>query len=379
MVAAATVSDDVAQFAALLDRYAAESDLIITSGGVSAGAYEVVKDAFGRAGDQGVEFVKVAMQPGMPQGTGRVADTPIVTVPGNPVSALVSFEVFIRPALRAAMGLPTPQRPRRSAVLTETLTSPAGKRQFRRGLFDAAAGTAVSYGPPASHHLRWLASANCLLDIPADATEIPAGVPGAGLGSLLARGNSQSKRRRATPVRMNQSGWSTGRRAMSGAAATPPSGAGPLSHIDDRGAARMVDVTEKSASNRTAVAAGSLRTSAEVVDLISAGGLAKGDALATARVAGILAAKRTADLIPLCHQLALTGVDVDFTLGETDVDITATVRSTDRTGVEMEALTAVSVAALTLYDMIKAVDPAARIDDIRVLRKDGGRHGTWVR
>jgi cyclic pyranopterin phosphate synthase len=154
---------------------------------------------------------------------------------------------------------------------------------------------------------------------------------------------------------------------------------GPLSHLDDRGAAHMVDVTEKSASDRIAVAAGSLRTSGEVVELISAGGLAKGDALATARVAAIMAAKRTSDLIPLCHQLALTGVDVDFTVRETDVDITATVRSTDRTGVEMEALTAVSVAALTLYDMIKAVDPAARIDDIRVLRKDGGRHGTWVR
>ncbi|WP_255564760.1 cyclic pyranopterin monophosphate synthase MoaC [Candidatus Mycobacterium methanotrophicum] len=149
--------------------------------------------------------------------------------------------------------------------------------------------------------------------------------------------------------------------------------------MDEEGAAHMVDVTGKAASDRTAVAAGSLRTSGQVVELISAGGLAKGDALATARVAGILAAKRTSDLIPLCHQLALTGVDVAFTVGETDVDITATVHSTDRTGVEMEALTAVSVAALTLYDMIKAVDPAARIDDIRVLRKDGGRHGTWVR
>ncbi|WP_422611053.1 cyclic pyranopterin monophosphate synthase MoaC [Mycobacterium sp.] len=159
--------------------------------------------------------------------------------------------------------------------------------------------------------------------------------------------------------------------------ATPSTG--PLSHIDDQGAAHMVDVTGKAASARTAVAAGSLRTTPQVVELIAAGGLAKGDALATARVAGILAAKRTSDLIPLCHQLALTGVDVDFTVRETDVDITATVRSTDRTGVEMEALTAVSVAALTLYDMIKAVDPAARIDDIRVLRKDGGRHGTWVR
>jgi cyclic pyranopterin phosphate synthase len=153
----------------------------------------------------------------------------------------------------------------------------------------------------------------------------------------------------------------------------------PLSHIDDQGAARMVDVTAKAATQRTAVAAGSLRTSAEVVELIASGGLPKGDALATARVAGILAAKRTSDLIPLCHQLALTGVDVEFSVGATAVEIAATVHSTDRTGVEMEALTAVSVAALTLYDMIKAVDPAARIDDIRVLRKDGGKHGTWVR
>jgi molybdopterin molybdotransferase len=114
------------------------------------------------------------MQPGMPQGAGRVAGTPIVTLPGNPVSALVSFEVFIRPALRSAMGLPEPHRPRRSAVLTEALTSPAGKRQFRRGTFDAA-GTAVSHGPPGSHHLGWLASANCLLDIPAEVTELSTG------------------------------------------------------------------------------------------------------------------------------------------------------------------------------------------------------------
>jgi len=164
---------------------------------------------------------------------------------------------------------------------------------------------------------------------------------------------------------------------MSDAATTPPTG--PLSHIDASGAAHMVDVTEKTATKRVAVAAGSLRTTAEVVELISAGGLAKGDALATARIAGIQAAKRTSELIPLCHQLALTGVDIDFAVKASDVEITATVHSTDRTGVEMEALTAVSVAALTLYDMIKAVDPAARIDDIRVLRKSGGRRGTWTR
>ena len=141
----------------------------------------------------------------------------------------------------------------------------------------------------------------------------------------------------------------------------------------------MVDVTAKDATKRTAVAAGTLHTTPEVVSLIASGGLPKGDALATARVAGILAAKRTSDLIPLCHQLALTGVDVDFEAGDGDVGINATVHSTDRTGVEMEALTAVSVAALTLYDMIKAVDPAARIDDIRVLRKEGGKTGPWTR
>ena len=136
----------------------------------------------------------------------------------------------------------------------------------------------------------------------------------------------------------------------------------------------MVDVSDKAATKRTAVAAGTLRTTAEVVTLISSGGLPKGDALATARVAAILAAKRTSDLIPLCHR-----VDVGFEIGTADIAITATVKTTDRTGVEMEALTAVSVAALTLYDMIKAVDPAARIDDIRVLSKAGGRTGEWTR
>ena len=141
----------------------------------------------------------------------------------------------------------------------------------------------------------------------------------------------------------------------------------------------MVDVSGKDVTKRTAVASGVLHTTAEVVDLISAGGLPKGDALATARVAGILAAKRTSDLIPLCHHLALTGVDIDFEVGAADIGITATVRTTDRTGVEMEALTAVSVAALTLYDMIKAVDRAARVDDVKVLHKEGGRTGTWSR
>jgi molybdopterin molybdotransferase len=164
-------SDDVDAFLATLRAHAGDADLIITTGGVSAGAYEVVKDSLA----EHVEFVKVAMQPGMPQGAGRVAGTPIVTLPGNPVSALVSFEVFLRGPLRAAMGLPHPDRPRLEATLLEDLTSPRGKRQFRRGVLDRDAGTVTSYGPPASHHLRWLASANCLLEIGEDVTELAAG------------------------------------------------------------------------------------------------------------------------------------------------------------------------------------------------------------
>ena len=176
VVATVTCDDDATRFTALLDSYAGRADLIITSGGVSAGAYEGVKDAFGANGRGGVEFVKVAMQPGMPQGAGRTATgVAIVTLPGNPVSALVSFEVFIRPALRAAMGLQHPHRPVRTAVLAEALTSPAGRRQFRRGVYDRDTGTVVSYGPPASHHLRWLASANCLLDISEDVTTLAVG------------------------------------------------------------------------------------------------------------------------------------------------------------------------------------------------------------
>ncbi|OHT92257.1 gephyrin-like molybdotransferase Glp [Mycobacterium syngnathidarum] len=162
-------ADDVDAFRAALAEHAGDADLIITTGGVSAGAYEVVKDSLS---DQ-VEFVKVAMQPGMPQGAGTVNGVPIITLPGNPVSALVSFEVFVRSPLRAAMGLAEPDRPRRTAQLSEDLTSPRGKRQFRRGVLTGD--SVSSYGPPASHHLRWLASANCLLEIAEDTTELAAG------------------------------------------------------------------------------------------------------------------------------------------------------------------------------------------------------------
>jgi cyclic pyranopterin phosphate synthase len=152
-----------------------------------------------------------------------------------------------------------------------------------------------------------------------------------------------------------------------------------LSHLDEAGAARMVDVSGKTATARTAFAAGTMQTTAEVLGLLTSNGLPKGDALATARIAGIMGAKRTPDLIPLCHQIALSGVDIEFELGESTIGIRATARTTDRTGVEMEALTAVAVAGLTLHDMIKAVDPAATMNAVRLVRKEGGKSGTWER
>ncbi|HSK61443.1 MAG TPA: gephyrin-like molybdotransferase Glp [Actinomycetospora sp.] len=187
------VPDDVAAFTATLDDALGAHpddpvDLVLTSGGVSAGAYEVVKDAFSlprsaaepaREADRGVTFTKVAMQPGMPQGLGRhrgpLGDVAVVTLPGNPVSSLVSFEVFVRPALRAAAGHPQPARPRVRARLAESLDSPAGRRQFRRGRIDAVAGTVSAVGAAGSHLLAALARADCLLVIGEDTTHVDAG------------------------------------------------------------------------------------------------------------------------------------------------------------------------------------------------------------
>jgi cyclic pyranopterin phosphate synthase len=154
---------------------------------------------------------------------------------------------------------------------------------------------------------------------------------------------------------------------------------GGLTHVDESGAARMVDVSGKDVTARTATATGRVLVSARVVELLRGEGVPKGDALAVARVAGIMGAKQTPALVPLCHPLALSGVTVDLTVSDDSVDITATVRTTDRTGVEMEALTAVTVAALTVIDMVKAVDKAAVITDVRVEAKSGGRSGDWSR
>lgn len=169
------VPDDVEEFLARLADRISGVDLVLTSGGVSAGAYEVVKDAFtGR----GVEFVKVGMQPGGPQGAGRIdalGGVAVVTLPGNPVSSQVSFEVFVRPALRAATGHPHPHRPVVTATLGERWTSPSGRRQFRRGVLDAVRGTVSEVGSPASHLLAAMARAECLVVVPEDVTTLDEG------------------------------------------------------------------------------------------------------------------------------------------------------------------------------------------------------------
>ena len=154
-----------------------------------------------------------------------------------------------------------------------------------------------------------------------------------------------------------------------------------FTHFDDRGGARMVDVSLKPDTRRTAAAAGRVLVNRETWELIRTGGMKKGDVLCVARVAGIMAAKRTPDLIPMCHPIAIDGIELDVYLGEemTSVEITATVTCTGPTGVEMEALTAVSAAALTVYDMCKAVQRDMVIDDIRLLRKSGGQSGDFTR
>ncbi len=152
-----------------------------------------------------------------------------------------------------------------------------------------------------------------------------------------------------------------------------------LTHINDHGEAHMVDVSDRAETTRTATASGKVLLTKEVLALIASGSTPKGDVLATARIAGIMGAKKTSELIPLCHPIAISSVNVDIKVVEDGVSIISKVKIADRTGVEMEALTAVSIAALTIIDMVKALDPGATIINVRVEEKDGGRNGHWKR
>jgi len=381
-----TIGDDGSEVVRVVEQLAEQVDAILTSGGVSMGAYDVVKEALRGRGT--VDFVQVRMQPGKPQGFGTVGerDVPLFALPGNPVSAYVSFEVFVRPALRTMMGLLPAGRPALKTRLMHQLRSPAGRIQIARAVAaqDASGWHADPVWGQASHFIADLSRANALLVIPAEVTELAAGdevemwlLDGSG-------GRAPFWQNTARPLNGGDPGGADSDAFAQDSADPDPvardSGAsdGPaLTHVRADGSAHMVDISSKEVTAREASAAGRVLLSADAVAALRSGNVPKGDALAVARIAGIQAVKRTPELIPLAHPIAVHGVDVDVDVADDAVEIRATVRTADRTGIEMEALTAVTVAALTLIDMVKAVDKHARITDVRVIAKSGGRSGDW--
>ena len=345
------VPDEPQAFLDALGDQLVRADAVITTGGVSMGDYDVVKEALAPSGT--VWFGGVAMQPGKPQGFGVVGEDeiPIFTLPGNPVSSFISFEMFVLPALRRMMGrLPyaRPDRrgdahPRRD-LATRPRAVPARRARLRRRARHRLAGRRAGLAPGRR--------------------------PGPGQRADRGADRHHLARRRCDRHR----------RAPGPGVLMAESPAEPrLTHVDESGAARMVDVSGKAVTARSATASGRVLVSPQVIDLLRGDGVPKGDTLGVARLAGIMGAKQTPLLIPLCHPLMLSSVTVDLAVGDESVDIVARVSTTERTGVEMEALTAVSVAALTVIDMVKAVDKGAVITDVRVETKTGGKSGDWSR
>jgi molybdenum cofactor biosynthesis protein MoaC len=374
-----TIGDESSEVIRVVEDLAEQVDAIITSGGVSMGAYDVVKEALRDTGT--MEFVQVRMQPGKPQGFGTVGkrEVPLFALPGNPVSSYVSFEVFVRPALRTMMGLVPAGRPALTARLMHALGSPAGRTQIARAVAvrDGSGWLADPVWGQASHFVADLSRANALLLVPAEVTQLAAGdevemwlLDGAESPASRGAEDRASVGEPEDEVRRHHSERSTPREGVDTTATS-------LTHVRADGSARMVDVSAKEITSRSASAAGRVLLSAEAIAALRAGRVPKGDALAVARIAGIQAVKRTPDLIPLAHPIAVHGVEIDVDVMEDAVEIRATVRTADRTGIEMEALTAVSVAALALIDMVKAVDRHARLTDVRVVLKSGGRSGDW--
>ena len=425
--------DTAASLAAALIGAARDADLIVTSGGVSAGAFDplTMLASEGGGGDAGavrLHVAKVAMQPGKPQGYGtvRIEDggasdrrVPVITLPGNPVSVLVSFTTIVAPALALLAGHSTGPGtghdgvgrpgtgPTDRNVTTGTAAAaggrgggqpgraraavswrtPAGRRQHVPVRFvDAPAGADERAGArtapwvepthrlgSGSHLVASLPTAEALAVVDADAPAVDVGdevglialtaptMPGGGRPSL---GPPASPARIAAP-----------------APADPPTDPPRirLPHVDDTGAALMVDVTAKTPTVRTANATAFVSCSSDIVAALREGTIPKGDVLAVARVAGIAAAKRVPELLPLAHVIGVHGCRVDLTVEEAGVRISTNVRSADRTGVEMEALTAATVAALTVIDMVKGVDRAVALREAKVTEKSGGRSGTWTR
>lgn len=373
-----TIGDEGSEVIRVVEELADLVDAIITSGGVSMGAYDVVKEALRDSGT--VDFVQVRMQPGKPQGFGTIGErhVPLFALPGNPVSSYVSFEVFVRPALRTMMGLLPAGRPVLRAALMHQLGSPAGRTQVARAVAvrDHSGWHADPVWGQASHFVADLSRANAFLLIPPEVTQMAPGdevemwlLDGAE-GRLSAWEAEGSTAPDSHAERQPHSGGVT-------APDSPARDGRSLTHVRADGSAHMVDVSAKKVTAREASAAGRVLLSADAIAALRSGDVPKGDALAVARIAGIQAVKRTPDLIPLAHPLAVHGVRLDIDVADDAVEIRATVRTADRTGIEMEALTAVTVAALALIDMVKAVDRHARITDVRVVAKSGGRSGDW--
>ena len=328
------------------------ADVIVSTGGVSMGDYDVTKKVL--EGSASVGFWQVAIQPAKPFAFGRVGEALFFGLPGNPVSVLVSFEQFLRPALLRMQGATRILREQSEAVAGERFATDPEKTVFVRvrisGEQDGRP-VVVSVGRPV----------------------VERAFRGGGGGRLCADYRGEPR------------WWRQGRSWSSRSSRAPRRGSGPmesepeLTHLNEAGEVHMVDVGSKDVTDREAVAEAYVVMSEQLVSRFFAGDLPKGEAAAVARVAGIAAAKKTADLIPLCHQIPLSSVEIGMEPSGHGIRVLATVRTSGRTGVEMEAMTAVSVTALTIYDMVKGVERGVTVESVRLLKKSGGRSGTWER
>lgn len=396
------VDDNPENLVRALREAAAQADLVVTSGGVSAGAFDPLKALADQAVDGvNLSFDKLALQPGKPQGHGTIADgqrqVPLVCLPGNPVSVLVCFTLIVVPVLAALDG--------RAQVLAwgqgvagASWRSPAGRRQHvpvhlhwnEQGQAVATPSHRLGSG---SHLIGSLHLAQALAVVPGEIEAVEVGQPlrllsltptwqlgpGAPTNDVAPNAPGGPSCTTAPAKTDNCDAVAPNNHAL--APGKPASGNEKLefTHLDSAGAARMVDVTAKTPTVRSASAEALVTCSPQVVAALREGRVPKGDVLAVARIAGIAATKKVPELLPLAHVIGVHGASVDPQITDAGVLLKATVRTADRTGVEMEALTAVTVAALAVVDMVKGVDRSAAIDYAYITAKSGGRSGTWTR
>ena len=396
------VDDNPANLVRALREAAAQADLVVTSGGVSAGAFDPLKALADQAVDGvNLSFDKLALQPGKPQGHGTIADgqrqVPLVCLPGNPVSVLVCFTLIVVPVLAALDGR-TQVLAWGQGVAGASWRSPAGRRQHvpvhlhwnEQGQAVATPSHRLGSG---SHLIGSLHLAQALAVVPGEIEAVEVGQPlrllsltptwqlgpGATTNAVAPNAPGGPSCTTAPAKTDNCDAVAPNNHAL--APSKPASGNEKLefTHLDSAGAARMVDVTAKTPTVRSASAEALVTCSPQVVAALREGRVPKGDVLAVARIAGIAATKKVPELLPLAHVIGVHGASVDPQITDAGVLLKATVRTADRTGVEMEALTAVTVAALAVVDMVKGVDRSAAIDYAYITAKSGGRSGTWSR